>query len=77
MSRTRELDAPARRSIPAMPSAVLVADVDFPTPPLWLVKTKTRVMIENSSAEHSDLNETAWQTNGLANPCYPLGWKGR
>jgi hypothetical protein len=42
--------APARRSIPAMPNAALVAGVDLPTPPLWLVKTKTRVIAISSFA---------------------------
>src|SRR5215213_1833878 len=44
MSSTRQFAAPARRRTAAIPSAMVVADVDFPTPPLWLVRTKTRVI---------------------------------
>jgi hypothetical protein len=31
-----------------MPSAILVAEVDFPTPPLWFVKTNTCVICLSS-----------------------------
>jgi hypothetical protein len=43
---------------------MVVADVDFPTPPLWLVRTKTGVMIE-VPPQLNGVNETACKTNEL------------
>jgi hypothetical protein len=51
---------------------MLVADVDLPTPPLLLVSTIERVMIEVSSAtELSERNRPRNQRT--ANPCYASG----
>ena len=42
---TRRLGAPAERKTCTSPKAMLVADVDLPTPLLWFARTSVRVML--------------------------------
>jgi len=52
---------------------MLVADVDFPTPPLWFVSTIERVMLDSSLRLRVCLNKTARETHNLPTRAMLLG----